>query len=122
MYDFAAKTSCRDAERAENFNNEMYALRWSDSLSIFLCERCAAVVTRPFCGRLNAWKNQSGVKDAEVEGIPRRRMGVEGGRLCVEGGRLCAYPAPRARVDRWALAHVLIHLFPCGRQETRDIP
>ena len=71
IYDFTAKTHRRDAECAENFNNEMYALRWSDSLSIFLCERCAVVVTRPFCGRLNAWKNQSGVKDAEVEGIPR---------------------------------------------------
>jgi hypothetical protein len=34
--DFAAKTHRRDAERAENFNNDMYArrsrMRWSDSL------------------------------------------------------------------------------------------
>jgi hypothetical protein len=36
MIDFAAKTHRRDAERAENFKDEMYArrsmMRWSDSL------------------------------------------------------------------------------------------
>jgi hypothetical protein len=66
MYDFAAKTSCRDAERAENFNNEMYArrsmMRWSDSLWHLPLRTLRLSSDIPFLQWTHVWKGKQGWK------------------------------------------------------------